>query len=195
MTPRRGESLEGGAEAPGTFLPILRVSPGGQGWSGAMVRRALSPQGAQAGWRPEDRAGRRAPRSCQAGVRTGALGAGERTWFLPLDPLSHCQVELEGRLVEGPQKGGERRSGGGREAEEDRCRGGAPPDEGGGGRGAALVHASFSRQHGRKGSHWSPPSSEERVDRSAWWPLLGTSGLGSPGARLVGPRNPAPLRR
>ena len=59
-----------------------------------------------------------------------------------------------------------------------RCGGGRPRTRVGGGRGAALVHAFLSRQHGRAGSHWSPPSSEERVDRSAWWPLLGLLALG-----------------
>lgn len=117
---------------------------------------------------------------CQQVFRQGVLGRrGATVVSSSSRPTESLSVELEGRLVEGPQKGGELLSGwtGGRRR--TRCRGGRP---GRGGRArAALVHAFL--QGGSTGvAHWSPPSSEERVDRSAWWPLLGLLALGLRGA-------------
>lgn len=104
--PGDGESLEGGAEAlePSSLSSewgALRAGRAGLvPWCAALrSRRAL-----QAGWRPEDRAGRACaallPDRCSD---RASLGCGERAGVSSSSrPTESLSVELEGRLVEGP---------------------------------------------------------------------------------------------
>lgn len=87
MTPRRWRKSRRWAEAPGTFLPILRMGALRAGraglvpWCARLSRRAL-----QAGWRP-GRQGRPSVRCAlaRAGVPTGRPGGrGARGGFFLL---------------------------------------------------------------------------------------------------------------